>query len=186
VSGFSENLAIDGFDSPAEYCLETAVQKVKSVASSYDGAASISPLKTVIVGADTIVEINGEVLEKPKDSGDAYRMLSTLSNSIHLVHTGVTIFSNSDEALVPGAYVPLRPVVSFVQTTKVKFSELTDEDIAAYIKSGEPFDKAGAYGIQGLGSHFVEHIEGCYFNVMGLPINSISNQMRELYHAGKL
>ena len=187
VSGYAENLDRNNFPSAAEYCLETALQKVSCVSKSLEDLVNNkTSKKSILIGADTIVEINGEVLEKPQSENDAYRMLSLLSNSVHLVHTGVTVFTNSDPSYASDQIIPLSPAVSFVQTTKVKFADLSDEDIWSYIESGEPFDKAGSYGIQGLGGQFVEHLEGCYFNVMGLPINSLSRHMTELYKCGKL
>lgn len=190
VSGFEENLDRSKFESPSDYCLQTAIQKVKCIANKLEETSNCYLPPTILIGADTIVEINGEVLEKPKDEADAYRMLTTLSDSIHLVHTGVTIFTNSDQSIIGTGQqkcsLPLVPVVSFVQTTKVKFIELLPMDIQAYIETGEPFDKAGGYGIQGIGGQFVEQIEGCYFNVMGLPINTLSRQLVLLHKEGKL
>jgi septum formation protein len=186
VSGFEENLDRYDFNTAAEYCLETAIRKVASIANAINVNEESKATKTVIIGADTIVEINGQILEKPSSVSDAYRMLSTLSNSMHLVHTAVSIFTNVDKTVSADTVVPLSSAVSYVQTTKVKFVELSDEDIYAYIETGEPFDKAGGYGIQGFGGQFVEHIEGCYFNVMGLPVSSLSRQLNELYSQGRL
>ena len=110
----------------------------------------------VIIAADTVVFFNGKILGKPRDEKDAYAMLSALSGSRHQVFTGVTIINNGREE-------------SFVSETAVEFYALTDKEILDYIASGEPMDKAGAYGIQGLGALFVKRIEGDYLNTVGLP-----------------
>ncbi|MGN0668910.1 MAG: Maf family protein [Oscillospiraceae bacterium] len=112
----------------------------------------------VIVAADTIVAIDGKILGKPADEKDAFAMLKTLSGRVHEVFTGVcVIFANGRKE-------------RFFEETKVEFYELSDEEIAAYIKTGEPMDKAGAYGIQGKGALLVKRIDGDYYNVMGLPV----------------
>ncbi len=112
----------------------------------------------VIVAADTIVAIDGKILGKPVDEKDAFAMLKTLSGRVHEVFTGVcVIFANGRKE-------------RFFEETKVEFYELSDAEIAAYIKTGEPMDKAGAYGIQGKGALLVKRIDGDYYNVMGLPV----------------
>ena len=112
----------------------------------------------VIVAADTIVAIDGKILGKPADEKDAFAMLKTLSGRVHEVFTGVcVIFANGRKE-------------RFFEETKVGFYELSDVEIAAYIKTGEPMDKAGAYGIQGKGALLVKRIDGDYYNVMGLPV----------------
>lgn len=114
-----------------------------------------------IIGADTVVAIDGKILGKPRNSEDAYNMLRLLSGKYHSVFTGVTVIK-PDSA------------VTFSVETRVKFYELTDEEIYSYIKTREPFDKAGAYGIQGKGSLLVEKIDGDYFNVVGLPVSRLN------------
>ncbi len=112
----------------------------------------------VIVAADTIVAIDGKILGKPADEKDAFAMLKTLSGRVHEVFTGVcVIFANGRKE-------------RFFEETKVEFYELSDAEIADYIKTGEPMDKAGAYGIQGKGALLVKRIDGDYYNVMGLPV----------------
>lgn len=112
----------------------------------------------VIVAADTIVAIDGKILGKPADEKDAFAMLKTLSGRVHEVFTGVcVVFANGQKE-------------QFFEETKVEFYELSDEEIADYIKTGEPMDKAGAYGIQGKGALLVKRIDGDYYNVMGLPV----------------
>lgn len=112
----------------------------------------------IIVAADTVVAIDGRILGKPADEKDAFAMLKTLSGRAHEVFTGVcVIFANGRKE-------------RFFEETKVEFYELSDGEIAEYIKSGEPMDKAGAYGIQGKGALLVKRIDGDYFNVVGLPV----------------
>lgn len=118
---------------------------------------------SVIIGVDTVVYYNNKILGKPKNYDDAYSMLSALSGNTHKVYSGVCIVNAEN-----------LNIESFVCETKVKFSKLTHNQIDRYIKSKEPMDKAGAYGIQGLGGVFVEKIDGCYYNVMGLPINKLN------------
>lgn len=123
------------------------------------------PTDTVI-GSDTIVYIDGRVLGKPGSKSEAYVMLKTLSGRKHTVYTGVTILSPGRED-------------RFTSSTEVEFYELSDEEILNYIDSGEPMDKAGAYGIQGLGAVLVKRIIGDYFTVMGLPIAETVRRLRE-------
>ena len=120
--------------------------------------------ENTVIGADTVVAIDGAILGKPADENDARNMLKRLSNKVHSVFTGVTIIKGKKEK-------------SFFVETKVKFLALTDEMIEAYIKTGEPFDKAGAYGIQGFGCLLVEKIDGDYFNVVGLPVSKLNQSL---------
>ena len=117
---------------------------------------------SIVIAADTVVFQNGKVLEKPKSEEDAFSMLSSLSGNTHKVYSGICLINTYDDT-----------VVTDCDCTEVKFSELNPRQIRNYINSGEPMDKAGAYGIQGLGGAFVERIEGCYYNVMGLPLNKL-------------
>ena len=121
----------------------------------------------IVIGADTVVAIDGKILGKPKNEKDAFFTLKNLSGKEHSVFTGVTVIKNDKE-------------VTFSVQTKVKFFELDDREIEDYISSGEPFDKAGAYGIQGKGSRFVEKIDGDYFNVVGLPISRLARQLKSI------
>lgn len=118
----------------------------------------------LIIGADTVVAMDGELMGKPADGEDARRMLTRLSGRVHQVYTGVSMRLGGRER-------------SFTQRTDVWFYTLTSEEIDAYIITGEPFDKAGAYGIQGAGCLFVEKIEGDYFNVMGLPVARLRREL---------
>jgi len=110
-----------------------------------------------IIGADTIVVLNNKIIGKPKNDEDAFQILKKLSGKCHEVLTGVSILFHDSQ-------------VSDIAKTKVYFNPISDEDIREYVSTGEPMDKAGAYGIQGYGSQFIDKIEGCYFNVMGFPI----------------
>jgi septum formation protein len=128
-----------------------------------------------VLGADTIVVVNGEILGKPADQLDATRMLRRLSGGDHLVITGVCLLTpmhNSSKCA--------REDVRY-ETTRVTVSKLTDAEIAAYVASGEPMDKAGGYAIQGQASRWIPKIEGCYFNVVGLPISLVYRMLREAY-----
>lgn len=119
-----------------------------------------------VISADTIVTIDEAIIGKPKDKDEAFRMLKTLSGKTHTVYTGVTVANlNSSE--------------TFSEKTDVTFYKLSDDEIYAYIDTGEPFDKAGAYGIQGYGSVLVKKIHGDYFNVMGLPIAKLSRVLKK-------
>lgn len=128
----------------------------------------------LVIGADTIVSLDGMVLGKPRDEEDAMDMLRALSGRTHLVYTGVA-FCCGGQALS-----------SFVQCTEVDFYPLTEEQIQRYLATGEPFDKAGAYGIQGKGGLFVKGIRGDYFNVVGFPLARAAQEMERLLGADGL
>ena len=119
-----------------------------------------------VIGADTVVAINGKILGKPNGKNEAIAMLKLLSGREHSVFTGVTLIRGDKEE-------------SFFCETKVKFFELSDKMIDDYILTGEPFDKAGAYGIQGYGCLLVEKISGDYFNVVGLPVSLLNRSLRD-------
>ncbi|MCL2684131.1 MAG: Maf family protein [Synergistaceae bacterium] len=121
-----------------------------------------------VIGADTVVDVDGEPFAKPKDKGDAVRMLGILNGRSHLVHTGVSIAGDGEAR------------TSFVETTKVTFGSLSKEEITAFVESGLGLDKAGAYAIQSRGALLVERIEGCYYNVMGLPIYRLKKIFEKL------
>ena len=128
----------------------------------------------IVVGADTIVVYDGVIYGKPKDEADAYRMLKKLSGRTHLVITGVTV--------IAGASGRERRL-SFSNITRVTFYELSDEEIRDYIATGEPSDKAGAYGIQEQGALLVKHIEGDFYSVMGLPIAELAHALQDIESA---
>lgn len=120
--------------------------------------------RDTVIGADTVVAIDGRILGKPKNRDDAFNMLKMLSGRAHSVFTGVTVI-RPDQS------------ITFSVETKVKFFDLTDEEINRYINTDEPYDKAGAYAIQGKGSLLVEKIDGDYFNVVGLPISTLNKYL---------
>ena len=140
---------------------ELAVLKATETAKYIEG-------KKHIIAADTIVVFEGAVLEKPKDEEDAKRMLMALSGKKHDVYTGVCVLRTEDNMLLAKC-----------EKTSVEFKELSEETITNYIKTGEPMDKAGAYGIQGLGALLIKGIEGDYFNVVGLPLGLLSDILKE-------
>lgn len=143
---------------PEEVPAYLARVKAAAVAGDHPG-------KTVI-GADTVVILDGEVMGKPRDEADAVRMLQMLSGRVHTVITGCCIIRDGSRH-------------SFSETTHVEFYPLNDREIMEYIATGEPFDKAGAYGIQGRGSVLVKRIEGDFFNVMGLPVGRLRRELEK-------
>lgn len=138
---------------------------ILSLAKARD-VAQKHPTATII-GADTIVLLDGEILEKPVDDADCYRILSRLSDRQHEVITAVTIINQGHE-------------ITFSSTSKVTFYPLDDGEIKRYILSKEPFDKAGAYAIQGLGAKFIRSIEGDFYTIMGLPIAELYWHLKKM------
>jgi septum formation protein len=145
-------------ESPAAYVERLAVVKARAVLAMRPGAR--------VLGADTTVTIDGEILGKPVDERDAVRMLRLLQGRAHEVHTGV-------------ALVSAKGLRSAIDTTRVWFAAMTDEDISWYVGTGEPVDRAGAYAIQGFASRFIPRIEGSYSNVVGLPVALVSSILSE-------
>lgn len=125
----------------------------------------------IVLGADTTVVVEDHVLEKPRDAEEARAMLRLLSGRTHAVITGICLRHAG------GAFVD-------AESTRVHFVELSEREIGEYAASGEPMDKAGAYAIQGLASKFVDRIEGCYFNVMGLPLALVYRRWKQIRDAG--
>ena len=145
---------------PEDYVRELSSVKAQSVLEQYaDNEDSV-----IVIGADTIVYHKGEILTKPKNEEDAFRILKSLEGQIHKVYTGVTICSAHKN-------------VSFYEKTDVWVYDMTDEEIRDYISTGEPMDKAGAYGIQGPSAVFISGIKGDYYNVVGLPISKIYHKL---------
>lgn len=142
---------------PTEVVKELSMQKAKEVAAKCDSS--------IIIGADTIVAMEGQILGKPKDRADAMRMLRLLQGKKHQVITGVTVLLGSTKTL------------SFAEVTDVSLYPMTDAQIERYIATGEPMDKAGAYGIQGRFAAYVRGIEGDYNNVVGLPIGRVYQEV---------
>jgi septum formation protein len=148
-------------EAPPDYIIRLARAKVIAVARKRDAG--------LVIGADTIVVLDGRLLGKPEDDEDAERMLRQLSGRWHAVMTGVALYD-----------IGTRREVADYDKTLVRFAQLTDKEIEWYIKSGETADKAGAYAIQGLGSLFIEEIAGNYFNVVGLPVPLVYRLARRL------
>jgi septum formation protein len=123
----------------------------------------------IIIASDTIVVINHEILNKPDDRDHAFEMLKLLSGKIHSVFTSLYVYDGY-----------LKETVKEFTETRVEFYPITDEQINDYLDTHEPFDKAGAYGIQGYGSKFIKNIEGCFFSVMGFPVPLFSQKMYSL------
>jgi len=139
-----------------EFALKAALAKAKDVASRHKNA--------IVIGADTIVCLDDEILGKPKDIEDARRMLLMLRGRAHIVITGVAVALAGTENVLMDSV-----------STRVFFKRFTQGTLERYLKSGDSLDKAGAYGIQGIGERLIHHIEGDYFNVMGLPLECLLN-----------
>ncbi len=150
---------LDG-ESPEPYVLRLA--RAKARAATADDAAASSE---VVLAADTIVALDGELLGKPRDPADARRMLERLSGREHEVLTGVAVIGGAGREASRGGELRVG-----VERTRVRFAELSAEEIAWYVATGEPLDKAGAYAIQGYGALFVDAVDGNYSNVVGLPL----------------
>lgn len=158
VPNFEEN--IEGKKFSRALIESLALQKAKSVAGSINEEA-------LIISADTVVILGSKILGKPKDETDAENMLKQLSNRVHKVMTAIAIIDKYEDKTLINSTV-----------SKVKFKKLTEREIKDYIKTGEPMDKAGAYGIQAYGSLFVEKVEGCYNNIVGLPLNLLGEMLK--------
>ena len=144
-----------------------ALVKALSAAKAAEVAARAAGPGDVVIGADTVVALDGRVLGKPRDAADAKAMLRALSGRTHTVYTGVTVRRDGE-------------VLSHAERTEVRFRPLMDDEINRYIATGEPLDKAGAYGAQGYASLFVEHLDGDFFNVMGLPLCALGKLLKQL------
>ncbi len=142
----------------AETVMALSAAKAREVSARHPGC--------IVIGSDTVVESDGVILGKPRDAEDAFRMLRALSGREHRVFTGVTVTDGSE-------------TLSRAEMTRVFFRNMTDREIEAYIATGEPMDKAGAYGYQGFASLFVERIEGDFFNVVGLPLCRLGSMLEK-------
>lgn len=149
---------------PAELVMRLARGKAEEVGRKvFSRPENVEPL---IVGADTIVVLDGDCLGKPIDQEDARKMLSLLSGRWHQVFTGIALVH------------PRKSVIAY-EMTRVHFRSLTTQEIDGYVMTGEPMDKAGAYGIQGVGALLVDRLEGCFYNVMGLPLARLALLLKE-------
>lgn len=150
-------------ENPADYVRRLAKTKAETVAVNYTDA--------LVLGADTIVVIDNQIIGKPKDFADARRMLEMLSGNWHEVFTGVALVKVSGKE---------RATKVDLQKTRVKFAELSNEEIELLIEKGEPLDKAGAYAVQAQAALFIEEIQGDYWNVVGLPVNLVYQMAKSL------
>ena len=155
---------------PGDIVEELSLTKARWVFDKEKGPDS----DLLVIGADTIVTFEGKILGKPKDEADAFNMLRMLSGKDHQVYTGVTLirYERAGEETCK--------TKTFHECTSVRFQELTDEEILNYIRTKDPMDKAGAYGIQGYASRFIPYIEGDYFNVVGLPVAALYRELKDL------
>lgn len=149
-------------ETPSDLVLRLAVAKAELVAARAVGPA-------IVIAADTVVALEGAIFGKPRTSEDARQMLERLSGRTHSVITGVALIRLPD--------VERR---EFVEQTQVHFTSLSNDEILQYLASGEPFDKAGSYAIQGIGGRFIPRIDGCYFNVVGLPLARLYRELAAL------
>lgn len=161
ISNFDEG-KVEVSTNIENYVKTLAEGKAKDVALNCDN-------DSIIIGADTIVVIGDNILGKPKDKNHAFQMLKLLSNNVHRVYSGVAVINNQKNIMK-----------SECLYTEVYFSEISDDEIWRYIESGECLDKAGAYGIQGYGGVFAEKINGCYYNVVGLPLNLLNKMIKNV------
>jgi septum formation protein len=152
---------------PADIVEELSYQKASEI---FYKTFTDSDDRFVVIGADTVVSYNHKVLGKPTDRTDAKKMVAMLSGQTHSVYTGVTLFWNEGKEVRHS---------SFSECTLVDVAEMTDQEIESYVSSGEPDDKAGAYGIQGLFAKYITGIRGDYYNVMGLPVARLYKELKE-------
>ena len=162
---------LQGNEQPLQYVQRLAREKALAVLAT-------APAGTVVLGADTAVVVDGEVLGKPSDAVDARRMLSQLSGRTHEVMTGVCLAWRGERG---DSHVEIDVGV---EVTEVDFAELTADEIVDYVGSGEPMDKAGAYAIQGRASRWIPRIRGCYFNVVGLPVARVCAMLKRAADCG--
>lgn len=170
TAGIDFEIDVEGVDEVPQG--DTPEEKVCSIAAQKCRPVAARRFDDCVIGADTVVSVDGDILGKPHNREDAKNMLRRLSGREHTVYTGVCISAHGKETV-------------FSEATKVKFFDLTDKEIADYVLSGEPMDKAGAYGIQGLGCTLVEGIGGDYFNVVGLPVARVVREIKKITGAKK-
>ena len=169
-SNAEENLDKKSYKgNPWQYAVDTSQLKVEDV---FLKLSDTDDRLLVLVGADTVIAMDGDIYEKPKDKEDAARILRSFSGRSHTVYTGVTIIFRTEEGHTER--------IQFHEGTDVQFADLTDEVIRAYIETGEPMDKAGGYGIQGKGGSLVKGIHGDYYNVVGFPTHTFCRELTKL------
>lgn len=157
---------------PKAIVKELALMKAKNVASEAKEKSGQILTDTIVIGADTVVVRDHQILGKPKDEEDAFAILQSLQGRTHEVYTGVAILSYDEEG---GCQI-----INHAVETKVRVHEMSEQEIRAYIATGDPMDKAGAYGIQGCFAAYVDGIDGDYYNVVGLPVSYLYQQLKNL------
>jgi len=158
-SRYEEDMTLDL--SPSGLVMELASGKAADVAKKFN--------EGIVIGVDTVIFFDGNVLGKPKDKKDAVKMLKSFSGQTQEVYSGVCMIDCSTGKTIKD-----------YEVTRVTFRKLEDSEIRSYVDTGEPLDKAGAYGIQGLSSIFIRKVDGCYFNVVGFPVHNIYKNLRKL------
>jgi len=166
------NEAIRRGESPVQHVQRLASEKALAAAQKIHGSA-------LVIGADTVVVVGGKILGKPRSPADARRMLRLLTGRKHRVLTGLAVL-RLDSAPARGRPSQRSLLRSAVEVTQVWFARLTPREIADYVASGEPMDKAGAYAVQGRAGRFITRIEGCYFNVVGLPLARLYRMLNKM------
>lgn len=174
----SEKEEIYHSEKPEEIVCELALMKAENVASELSEAERAG---AVVLGADTVVVLDGKILGKPSDEEEAARMLSALQGRSHEVYTGVAVleYAESGEEAVSGGW-KLEKKENYAVETRVYVNPMTEQEIREYIATGDPMDKAGAYGIQGRFAAYIDRIEGDYYNVVGLPVSRVYRTLKEM------
>ncbi|XP_030377582.1 uncharacterized protein LOC115626368 [Scaptodrosophila lebanonensis] len=167
-STFEENLNVADYKEFAEYIEATAQGKAEEVFHRLRNAGGEGSTNLIVIAADTMVTLGKEVYGKPKDAADAVRMLNNLSGACNRVFTGVVLRHD-------------KGVRTFTDTADVYFGELTEAQIQDYVASGDPLDKAGAYGVQGPGGALIPRIDGDFYTVMGLPLHRLCLELNKLF-----
>ncbi len=162
-SNCDENI---NYDSPSDMVSKLSFLKANDIVSK---VKELDPgVSHLVIGSDTTVLFEGEILGKPKSKEEAFYMLKRMSGKTHIVYTGVSVIDSLSEKCE-----------TFFEETKVTFYDVTDDEIKAYIETGDPMDKAGAYGVQGLGAFLVKKVEGDYFTVVGLPVAHLLKVLKD-------
>jgi len=196
-STFEETLDKAAFPSGAAYAVATARAKAAEVAAAVRAGMGASPTShALVLAADTVVQApDGTILEKPDDDAHAVRMLTSLAGGTHTVHTGCSLVvlppplaEQGGEGAPPPSQQQQQQqratFIEFSETTAVTFAPLSPGEIAAYVATGEAAGKAGGYGIQGAAGVWVSRLDGCYFNVVGLPLHALGREVAGLVEAG--
>ncbi|EFN85032.1 uncharacterized protein LOC105182700 [Harpegnathos saltator] len=162
---YDENLDRSKYNNHGDYVQDIAKYKVLEV---YERLKTDALPPSLIIGADTMVTMNDVVYGKPQNETEAFQMLSSLANKEHVVYTGVYLKTSKSQ-------------VQFYESAKVKFGDISEKQIREYIKTGDPMDKAGGYGLQGMGGCLIEKIDGDYYTITGLPLYSLSRRLNQMF-----